>query len=410
MGCASGYAGKILESLKTVIKGADIVLDSNERREMCAFVEATRGDIRLEELDIKWDDAVMLCGGFLVRGCKLRAELKTGVKRALMQFFLDAKECSHGELMGSTEVMKAVSAPGAVEKNKVFSFKTEVTEEKYAGRCARLVLMALRVHQAVRENDRLIGSVEMSNELNEAVANLEMCLLRSNAADTYPSRGREGLRTSESNTKDLDPWSRMQNPGMEIGYSFQETGAPDCLMDELDATPVSCDSDETRHDLSRLVNNVLRLIFHEKSSLANGARTSFASSFISCLLVTRSGSSSPRLCEGREISPTLAALAYAAGCCGVLSIRKWPTLNAESELERIKELHSPGGRYGINLLQEMAAKTRLTRNAESSRALWTECREVGHRNCGYIGGEHLSANKVGKVVLSMQEELHEALL
>jgi len=82
----------------------------------------------------------------------------------------------------------------------------------------------------------------------------------------------------------------------------------------------------------------------------------------------------------------------------------------EKELEEIRRIHSPAGRYGINKLQELAGKAKSFRESESARAVWVECTDPKHSNCGYVGGMHLSALEVGKTVRSMQRELLDALL
>jgi len=92
--------------------------------------------------------------------------------------------------------------------------------------------------------------------------------------------------------------------------------------------------------------------------------------------------------------------------CGILSITKWPEESTiKSEINRVSNDHSPGKNNGLNMVQELLAKTRITRVNEEARTWYLPCNNSSHIKCGVSHGVHLSIKTVANEVKSMQKKL-----
>lgn len=66
---------------------------------------------------------------------------------------------------------------------------------------------------------------------------------------------------------------------------------------------------------------------------------------------------------------------YIASICGNLLKLIWPHASSwKLEVERISNLHKPGQKTGLNIVQELLAKTRVIGIEEKSHTRWTICR------------------------------------
>jgi len=449
----SRIVGSILDRLETISKEPSISMNVDRNvnpREISAFVQATRADKKLERMNISWEDAVMLSGGPRVTGCLLDSNLRDSVKGCMAQYFRMAKMHGRSDFMESKEVLSAVAAPGVLLKSKEFSFKTEETEDKYVVKCCRLLLMALRISQMKESGDKRCPELVLSSKLAVGIDRLKS-LIRAdtNARSEVPRKqqafervGHEISKRKENPRVILNAGVRKENESSErtncLRVSKISPGEEDKVLAEgefNDERMMSGDAqifsgdriDSHTEDVvanvssnvpqleigskERAVHEILRAVFYEKASLEAEAQPTFASVFAACLGVARNGRGPARMVLGIEVSPTLAALAYAAGCCGIPSISAWPEDGeTDKELENIRNFHSPTGRHSINALQELAGRAKMARSCESSRAVWVECPDLNHSNCGFVGGVHLSAGDVGRTIRSMQKECYGLLL
>jgi len=78
---------------------------------------------------VEWNEAVMLCGCPLARGCVLDSNIREKVKHQVELFFQYAKTRSRGNVFNGTQVTSTVAALGILQKNKQFSFKTGQAED-----------------------------------------------------------------------------------------------------------------------------------------------------------------------------------------------------------------------------------------------------------------------------------------
>lgn len=76
-------------------------------------------------------------------------------------------------------------------------------------------------------------------------------------------------------------------------------------------------------------------------------------------------------------------------------------------LEIFGQKHSPNAGLGINVLQEILAKTKITISAENTRSLWVPCYDPCHVNCGWASGMHISATDVGVSMRKIQEDIRK---
>lgn len=114
--------------------------------------------------------------------------------------------------------------------------------------------------------------------------------------------------------------------------------------------------------------------------------------FTACIGITPGIGRKPQLALGRQISPILAGIGYSASISGILSIKKWGKEETmQKKLSRISFLHQPGQSIGLNMVQELLAKTRATRTAEESRTWYLACEKEGHYKCGVSHVIHLSS-------------------
>ena len=156
------------------------------------------------------------------------------------------------------------------------------------------------------------------------------------------------------------------------------------------------------------VHRVLRIIFFEKSSIAEGFKMLFASVVGACLCV---GGSSPErvyIRRGTEVSPYVSGILYFVSCCALLEMRKYSMEEEKEAVEaEVMQAMRQGSKVGITVFIELRTICATVRSEENPLRLFVKCNV--HEGCGIFEGVEFSIGSLGNAVKKLQDSVRRTL-
>lgn len=390
-GRLSGIGRKMyeeMEELEAAVKKTACV--DPDRREMSAYVESTRADLRLQELGLGFDEAAYLVRGGGAENCVLGKALCRKVSDTVGKHLFLGHALGQTSQVSTPEILSAVVGSGLQAKTKMMKFVTEKTARGYSYNVSKLILLAMRIVNGKDERCKsLIVSDKIKRLSTELTAALRVEIISfSCGAVAEPVPGRRQAHNATENIcsaafgSAVEPVTAAQQGGTECAGAEANPNFPltytECTHAEESDAPtgvrfgpmflcskLSVEAGVTADDtiVLQALHNLLCAIFYE--DLAVGGAFCFTEMFIAMIGVSGKPGRPLKLAEGKDVSPILAAISYALGCCGIIAIGIWPTQKCrECELERIIKLHVPLSRKGFNRIQESLAHTKLSRDAK----------------------------------------------
>lgn len=392
-------------------------------QDRCAFANVAMLDKKLEMLNISWELAVELVSGAKRHEDILFIDVRDMLVSMVRNFFDIGRSCaSSGLVWKSLEmIMRAVATPGVKEKSKIFRLLPLTSEAKYRNSALKIVLCATRIWALRVSKDQRSDALEMGDVVFAKVqAIMSTVLKRLEEEEERENSKKPGLNDCASHqptddqhthpkyTKNISTASNKKEVELTLLSSLgpgNDAEIKACVQNKNEKYLKTPSQDwETRLTDAKLIHNFFWAVCSERQYLNDNIPTPFVCTFTSCLGVIQMKNNAIQLSMGKHISPVLAAFGYASSISGLLRICHFSSNgDRDTAIREVEELQTPGRNCGINMIQELLAKTRYTRQVEESHGSWSRCLELSHKHCGYVYGKHLSALDVGKKIKMMQK-------
>ena len=343
---------RALEKYDASLKfGGSAYFESTDTREESNFVYLSKPRMRLELHGLDMKMAAGLAKGVQEIG-SLGLDSKCGslLLKGVRQCLQEAASIRDRVDLFETVFLDFCS-PGGTKKSRKFSFlpcdeRGRRTLNMYATRICSLILMALRVFCAGRSR---YPRIKMKNDLRVAVSALLFRL-------------REKCKEKEAGKKSVAPE----------------------------------------------ISSVLREILLESGDMNAGPSDLFVSAYTACICVEGYDETNLRFRQGKEVSPHISAVIYAASC---VAIRHHLDIRGQAESSRwYKETckaFETGSASAIGVLCALRSICYVVRDIEYCTENYQEC-EI-HRACGFVDGIEVSGRDVGVTVRKLHAEIRRNL-
>ena len=161
------------------------------------------------------------------------------------------------------------------------------------------------------------------------------------------------------------------------------------------------------------MHRVLRIIFFEKSNIANWFKLLFASVVGVCLCVGGSRTESVYIRRGTEVGLHVSGILYFASCCALLEIRMYcADADKEAVEAQVTQSMKHGLKVGTTVLIELRKICATVRHGGNPLSLFVKC--DFHEGCGIFEGVEFSIGSLGdalrKLQISVRRTLYEIIL